>query len=136
MPPETTADRRPTLFLVGGAGVAVASIALAAAAGPPYLTFASLSPWIVSFAISLFAALFAAPFVIHGRLSGKLEADARWERAVLLWGLAALGLLGVSILCGLPSGFDSGSLGGAIALVGVAEAALVLATLTLWLISN
>jgi hypothetical protein len=135
-PDPIPADRRPVLFLVSGAALAAASILLAAAAGAPYLSFASLSPWIVSFAIGLFAALFATPFVIHSRLPGKLEADARWERAVLLWGAVALGLLGLSILCGLPSGFDTGSLSGALALVGIAEAVLVLATLTLWLISN
>ena len=104
--------------------------------GPPYLSFDALSPWIVTYAIGLFAALFATPFLIHSRLGGTLEADARWERAVLWWGAVAIGLLGASIICGLPSGFDSGSLGGAIGLVGITEAVLVLATLTVWLISG
>ena len=115
--------------MLGGAAVAVVSIPLAAAAGPPYSRFASLSPWLVTFAIGLFCALFATPFLIHARLGGELEADARWERALLWWGAVALGVLGAALLCGLPSGFDSDSLGGALGLVGVTEAVLVLATL-------
>ncbi len=129
-------ERRPLLFVLAGTAIAIVSIPLAAAAGPPYLSFDALSPWIVSYAIGLFCALFATPFLIHSRLGGTLEADARWERAVLLWGAVAIGLLGASIICGLPSGFDSGSLGGAIGLVGITEAVLVLATLTVWLISG
>jgi len=76
------------LFLAIGGGVAVVSVPLAAAAGPPYLSLESLSPWIVTLAIGLFTALFATPFAIHGRLSDELERDARWERALLLWGAA------------------------------------------------
>jgi hypothetical protein len=124
------------LFLAIGAGTAVVSILLAAAAGPPYLSFKSLSPWIVTLAIGLFAALFATPFAIHGRLSGELERDARWERALLLWGAVAIGVLVVGLICGLPSGFDSGSLAGAIGIVAIAEAVLVLATLVIWMISD
>ncbi len=137
MPPHPSqTDRRPALFVLAGAGIAIVSIPLAAAAGSPYLSLASLSPWIVTYAIGLFAALFATPFLIHQRLGGELEADARWERAVLWWGAVSVGLLAFSILCGLPSGFDSGSLGGAIAIVGIAEAVLVLGTLTMWLLSS
>jgi hypothetical protein len=124
------------LFLAIGAGTAVVSIPLAGAAGPPYLSLESLSPWIVTLAIGLFAALFATPFAIHGRLSGELERDARWERALLLWGAVAIGVLAFGLICGLPSGFDSGSLAGAIAIVAVAEAVLVLATLVIWMISD
>ena len=100
------------------------------------LSFNSLSPWLVTYAIGLFAALFAAPFLIHTRIGGELEADARWERALLWWGVVAAAVLGASLLCGLPSGFDSGSLGGAIAIVGICEALLVLATLVFWLLSG
>ena len=91
-------DRRPLLFLVGGVAAGVISIALAAVAGGPYLALDSLSPWIVTFAIGLFCALFATPFVIYGRLGGELEADARWERAVLWWALVAVGVLVVAAL--------------------------------------
>jgi hypothetical protein len=137
MDPAPAADRRrPLLFLVGGAAAGVVSIALAAVAGAPYLALDSLSPWIVTFAIGLFCALFATPFVIYGRLGGELEADARWERAVLWWALVAVGVLVVAALCGLPSGYDAATLGGAIALVAGTEAVLVLATLVVWLISG
>ncbi len=136
MDPGAATDRRPLLFLVGGVAAGVISIAFAAIAGGPYLALDSLSPWIVTFAIGLFCALFATPFVIYGRLGGELEADARWERAVLWWALVAVGVLVVAALCGLPSGYDADTLGGAIALVAGTEAVLVLATLVVWLISG
>ena len=137
MEPEGVPDeRKPLLFVLGGAGVAVISIPLAAIAGPPYLSFAALSPWLITFAIGLFCALFATPFLIHARLGGELEADARWERAVLWWGAAAIAVLGAAVICGLPSGFASDALGGALGLVGVTEALLVLVTLAIWLISG
>jgi hypothetical protein len=129
-------QRRATLFCVAGTAVAIVSIPLAAAAGPPYLSFGSLSPWIVTYAIGLFGALFATPFLLHARVAGTLEADARWERALLWWGAVALGVLGASVICGLPSGFDTDSLGGAIGLVGICETLLVLATLVAWLLSG
>ena len=132
-PDAASPQRRAALFVLGGAAVAIVSIPLAAAGGPPYLSFISLSPWLVTYA---FAALFAAPFLIHTRIGGELEADARWERALLWWGVVAAAVLGASLLCGLPSGFDSGSLGGAIAIVGICEALLVLATLVFWLLSG
>ena len=136
MEPASPAERQPALFIVAGAGVTVVSILLAGAAGPPYLSLESLSPWIVTFSIGLFAALFAIPFALHARLSDQLEGDARWERALLIWGGVALGVVAVALVCGLPSGFDSGSLFGAIAIVAMVEAVLVLATLVVWMLSN
>lgn len=129
-------ERRPALFVLGGASVAIVSVPLAAAAGPPYLSFDALSPWLIGYAVGLFGALFATPFLIHSRLGGALEADARWERALVWWAAVAFGVLGGSLLCGLPSGFDPGSLGGAVALVGLTEAVLVLVTLSVWLLSG
>jgi hypothetical protein len=137
MQPDGVSDqRRAALFCVAGAAVAIVSIPLAAAAGPPYLSFSSLSPWIVTYAIGLFSALFATPFVIHTRIGGALEADARWERALLWWGAVALGVLGASVICGLPTGFDTDSLGGSIGLVGIVESVLVIVTLLAWLLSG
>ena len=136
MQPDRIHERRATLFVVGGAATAIVSIPLAAAAGPPYLSFESLSPWIVMYAIGLFAALFAAPFLIHARLGGELEADARWERAMLWWGLVATGVLAASVICGLPSGFDTEALGGAIGIVGIVDAGLILATLVAWMLND
>jgi hypothetical protein len=128
--------RAPQTFLAAGGGVAVASIPLAAAAGPPYLSLDALSPWLVSYAIGLFTALFAAPFAIHRGLGGLLEDDARWERALLWWGGGCIVVLALGLLAGLPSGFGSESLAGSLGLVTVVEAVLVLATLVVWLLSG
>jgi hypothetical protein len=129
-------DRRPALFITIGAATALVSVLLAAAAGAPYLSLDALSPWLVTFAIGLFAALFATPFALHGRIGGDLEGDARWERALLIWGAVALSVAAVGLLCGLPSGFDSNTLFGAIGIIAIAEAVLVLATLVTWMLSN
>lgn len=128
--------RVPALIAVGGAAIAAVSIPLLAAAGRPFLSLESLSPWLVTYAIGLFAALFAAPFAIHRRVSAPLEADARWERAVLWWAALSAGVLGVGLLAGLGSSFDSDTLAGAIALVTVAEAVLVLATIVIWMLNG
>lgn len=130
------AERRWALLGVAGAAAVAISLPLAAADGPPYLTLERISPWLVSYAIGLFAALFAAPFVIHARLAGALEADARWERALLWWGALALGMLALGAICGLAGDFSSASLAGSVGLVTVVEAILVLATLGVWLASG
>ena len=135
-PERTPQDRRAALFVLAGAAVAIVSIPLAAAGGGPYLSLDSLSPWIVTYAIGLFTALFATPFLIHPRVGGELEADARWERALLWWGVVAVGVLAASVVCGLPSGFDADTLGGAIAIVGIADAVLILATLVVWMLND
>jgi hypothetical protein len=135
-PQHDAEARRPALFCAAGTAVALVSIPLAAAAGPPYLSLSELSPWVVVYAIGLFAALFATPFAIHARLGGQLEADARWERALLLWGAVALAALAIGLLVGLSSGFDSESLAGSLAGVTVAEAVLVLGSLLAWLLAN
>jgi hypothetical protein len=128
--------RTPARFLAIGAGIALASIPLAAAAGSPYLSLDSLNPWLVGYAIGLFIALFATPFAIHRGLGGLLEADARWERALLWWGAISVALLALGALAGAPSGFDSDSLAGSIGLVTLVEAGLVLGTLVVWLVSG
>jgi hypothetical protein len=128
--------RRPTQFVALGAGIAAASIPLALAGGPLYLSLSALSPWLVVYAIGLFVALFATPFAIHSNLGGTLEGDARWERALLLWGAIALGALAVGLLFGLPSGFASDSLAGSLGAVTGFEALLVLGSLVSWLLAN
>jgi hypothetical protein len=130
------ADRAPALFCVAGVVVAAVAVPLAAAGGPPYLSFDALSPWIVVYAVGLFTALLAVPFALHRRLGGLLEADARWERALLWWGVIAVAALAVGLLLGLPSGFASDSLAGSVGLVSCIEAALVLGTLAIWLLSG
>jgi hypothetical protein len=111
-------------------------VPLAAATGPPYLSLSGLNPWLVVFAVGLFAALFAAPFLIHASLGGWLEDDARWERALLWWGAACLLALVLGVALGAGSGFGADSLAGSLAAVVVAESLLVLATLAAWLLSS
>ena len=136
MPEHAERDHRPRAFLLAGSAVALIAVGLAALAGPPYLSFEAMSPWVVVFAIATFAALFATPFFIHVSLADSLEGDQRWERALLVWGAVCLVVLALGILIGLPSGFASDSLLGSLGLVVVVEAALVLATLVLWLLAN
>jgi hypothetical protein len=121
---------------VGGIAVAAVAVPLAAASGEPYLSLAELNPWVVVYAIGLFAALFTTPFALHRRIGGLLEADARWERALLWWGAVALAALGLGLLVGLPSGFGGDSLAGSLGLVTCVEAGLVLGMLAVWLISG
>ena len=133
--PETV-NRRWALVATAGAGVAVVSVPLAAIAGAPYLSLESISPWVVTYAIGLFAALFAAPFLIRSALGGRLEADARWERALLWWGAMAAVLLAFGVLAGSVGGFDADSLAGSLGAVTAVEAAMVLATLGVWMASS
>ncbi len=128
--------RRAALALAGGTGMAVASIPLAALAGPPYLSLEELNPWLVTFAIGLFASLFAVPFALHAGFGRLLEDDARWERALLWWGAVTAAVLAVALAIGLAAGFDGDSLAGSLVAVAATEAALVLATLAVWLISG
>jgi hypothetical protein len=135
-PSDREADRRWALLAVAGAAVAAVSIPLAGAGGGPYLSLHTISPWLVSYAIGLFASLFAAPFLIRARLGGELEADARWERALLWWGALACVALALGLAAALLGGFDSDSLISSLGVVTAVEAGLVLATLAAWLISG
>jgi hypothetical protein len=128
--------RRPALALTAGLAVAVVALPLAAASGPPYLSLNALNPFLVVFAIGAFVALFAVPFLIHGRLGGRLEEDARWERALVRWGGVATAAIGIGLVVGLPSGFASDSLAGSAGLTLTVEAGLVLGTLLIWLIAG
>jgi hypothetical protein len=126
----------PTLALAAGLALATVSIPLAALAGGPFLSLESLSPWVVTFAIGLFVALFAIPFALHAGIGGLLEDDARWERALLWWGAITVGVLAIALVVGLATRFDADSLAGSLAVVGAVEAVLVLVTLAAWLISG
>ena len=134
--PGIDTQRRWGLVALAGTAVAVVSVPLAAAAGATYLSFGEISPWVVTYAVGLFAALFAAPFLLRGRVGGMLEADARWERALLWWGALALALLAGGLLCGVAGDFGSDSLAGSLGVVTAVEAAMVLGTLGVWLLTG
>jgi hypothetical protein len=135
--PERDAVRAPALAALAGLGVAIVSLPLAALDGAPYLSVDHVNGWIVVFAIGLFAALFAAPFVIERLMRvSRPGGEERWERALLVWGAVAAVLLAVAILVGLAGSFSSSSLAGTVGLVAAAEAALVLGTLLVLLLSS
>ena len=125
--------RFAALLAIGGAGTAVVSALLAAAAGEPYLEADGVNPWIVVFAAGLMAALIAFPFGLEVRLRERHpDRDKRWEAALVVWGLVAGALLAL----GLIAGFDTSTLGGALGLILVIETALVVATVVVWLLAG
>ena len=131
------AERLPTSGFLAGVAVAAAGLFFAAATDGPYLTADEFNWWIVVFAAGLFGALFALPFMFERRLQSHIsDRDDRWERALLVWGAVAIGVLGVGLLLGLPDGYSSSQLAGALGLVITIEAALVLATMVIWLLSG
>ncbi len=130
------------LAAFGGTATAFVSLALAAASGGPYLSSDGVNGWIVVFALSLLAALVAAPFVIERRLRERRGAragglrDERWEGAAVAWGgLSALVLL-IAVPVGISQSFAGDSLAGSAALFATIEAGLVMVTLLLWLLSG
>jgi hypothetical protein len=93
--------------------------------------------WVVVFAAALFAALLAVPFTIERRLrDAHQKSDARWDRAVPLWGVVALGVLVAGALVGAGGGFAGDSLAGSAGLVTTIEAGLVVIALGAVLLSG
>jgi hypothetical protein len=79
------------------------------------------------------AALIAFPFGFDVRLRERYpDRDKRWEASLVVWGLVA----GALLAAGLAAGFDTGTLGGAVGLILVIEAALVAGTVVVWLLSG
>jgi hypothetical protein len=129
--------RTPALAVLGGSLAALASLGLAAAAGPPYLSADSVNGWIVVFAAALLAALFAMPFLIERLLRARLDdRDARWEQALLAWGALAVGMLVVGFLAGAGGGWSGDSLAGSAGLIATIESGLVIGTMVVWLLSG
>ena len=125
--------RFAALLAVGGAAVAVLAAVLAKAAGQPYLEADGVNGWLVVFAAALMAALIAFPFGVEVRLRERYaDRDKRWEVSLVAWGALAAVLLAA----GLVAGFDTGTLGGALGLILVIEAALVAGTVVVWLLSG
>ena len=121
------------MLAVAGGATAIASLALAAAAGAPYLAADGVNGWIVVFAAGLLAALISFPFGIELRLRQRYpDRDRRWEVSLLVWGGLAALLLAIALL----AGFDTGTLAGAAGLVAAIEAAGVVVTIGFWLLSS
>jgi hypothetical protein len=118
------------LALAAGLVVTSVGLMMAAATGSPYLTSGDVNGWIVVYAVGLFAALFAAPFLIeHTLRASRREAEARWDYALPLWGGIALAILAVSLLVGIGTDFAGDSLAGSAALIALIESGLVIVTL-------
>jgi hypothetical protein len=129
--------RAPLLALLAATLLAVAALVLAAASGPPYLGSGGVNGWIVVFAGALFAALLVVPFAIERRLrASHPKDDARWDRAVPLWGAVALAVLVAGALVGAGGGFAGDSLAGSAGLVMTIEAGLVVVALGAVLLSG
>jgi hypothetical protein len=118
------------LALACGLALALVGLMMAAATGAPYLTSGGVNGWIVAYAVGLFAALFAAPFLIEQRLrAAREEEEARWDYALPLWGGIALALGAVALLVGIGTDFGGDSLAGSAALIALIESGLVVVTL-------
>lgn len=129
--------RNPALAVAAGMGVAASGLLLAGATGAPYLTGGDVNAWIVVFAVGLFTALFAAPFLIERMVAASRgEGDARWDYALPLWGAVALALGGVGLLVGLGTDFGGDSLAGSAALIAVIESGLVVLTLAVVMLAG
>jgi hypothetical protein len=110
------------LALIGALGVALGS--------GPYLSLDSLSAWIVIWALGLFAALVALPFLLHARITeGEGDRDRRWELAVVGWGGITLGLAALLAFAGALAGFDSDRPLGALAISGLAVCGLTVGSI-------
>ena len=110
---------------------------LAAITGSPYLGSGGVNGWLIAFAVALFAVLLAVPFAIERRLQDReLDAEARWDRAVPVWGGVALLVLVAGILLGIAGSFAGDSLAGGVGLVLIGAGGLVLVAVLFMLLSG
>lgn len=117
----------------GGTIGAVVAVLLAAIRGEPYLEADGVNPFVVVFAIALLVALVALPFGLEVALRGRQpDRDRRWELALVTWGGASALVAAVAFAVG----FDTATLAGAVALIAAIEAALVVATVVVWLLAG
>ena len=129
--------RIPALGVSAGLATALVSLALAAAAGAPYLSADRVNGWIVVFAAGLLAALIATPFLFERLQRTSIgDGDKRWERALLYWGAVSIGVLVIGLLLGSGGDFAGDSLAGSVGLLISIEAALVTGTMVVWLLSG
>lgn len=131
--PDGPGPRPVALLALGGSATALVALLLAAATGGPYLSSAGVNPWVVVFAAGLLGGLVAFPFALEIRLRGRLaDRDRRWEVALAVWGAASIAVLAVALV----AGFDTSTLAGAAGLIAAIEAAIVIATIAVWLLAG
>jgi membrane protease YdiL (CAAX protease family) len=137
MQPAATAERAGALICLIGLLVAAMSLVLAAIAGPPYLGISGINGWMIVFVAALLAALIAIPFALEARLRGShSDSDARWDRAIPMWGGIALVVTAVGALIGASGGFAGDSLAGSAGLLAAGAGALVLIAVATALLSG
>jgi hypothetical protein len=122
---------------VGAAGLAALGLLGVVLSDGPYVSWGELNAWLVVWAVALFALLGLAPFALHRRMAERTtDHDRRWELAILAWGALALaGVLCFGAVAG-GEGFGTGSAAGAIAVVGLAECALVVGAVALLMLTT
>jgi hypothetical protein len=127
MRPDTSADRPAALICGIAVLVAALSLVLAAVAGPPYLGLSGINGWMIVFLAALLAALIAVPFALEARLRGAYaDSDARWDRAIPIWGGIALVVTVFGALIGASGDFAGDSLAGSAGLLAAGAGGLVL----------
>ena len=113
--------------------MAVVSLVFAGISGDPYLEADGVNAWIVVFAAGLLALLIAFPFGYEIRLrESHPDRDKRWERTMVVWA----GLAAIVLVVALVAGFDTTTLAGAAGLIAAIEAAMVVGTIVVWLLSG
>jgi hypothetical protein len=117
--------------------VAALSLVLAAIAGPPYLGLEGINGWMIVFVAALLAALIAIPVALEARLRGSYsDSDARWDRAIPIWGGIALVVTVVGALIGASGDFAGDSLAGSAGLLASGAGGLVLIAVATALLSG
>jgi membrane protease YdiL (CAAX protease family) len=137
MRPDATAERAGAVVCSIGLLVAALSLVLAAIAGPPYLGLEEINGWMIVFAAALLAVLIAIPFVLEARLRrSHSDSDARWDRAIPIWGGIALVVTVVGALIGASGDFAGDSLAGSAGLLAAGAGGLVLIAVATALLSG
>ena len=130
----------PWPLVATGIGLAASVLALiaAAGAGPPYLTFGDLSPWIVVFAFTAFGTLMAAPFAIDRALDRLFPQEAdHWEKAMAAWGGICLVITAIAALLVFGGDFSAARhLADAAGVIALVEAGAALCVLGVWLVGG
>ena len=127
MRPDATEARAGAVICGIATGVAALSLVLAAIAGPPYLGISGIDGWIIVFMVAVLTALIAIPFALEARLrDSHPESDARWDRAIPVWGGIALVVTVVGALVGASGDFAGDSLAGSAGLVTAGAGALMI----------